>query len=75
MVALFLGLWQWFDRRVAPAEPGPEDRAFFVRQDRRRYLGVAVMAVLAVLLRGGLESLARADAGPAGRRLAGRGRR
>jgi hypothetical protein len=50
LVAVFLGLWQWFDQRSRDSNPSPEDLDFFRRQDRRRYLGVCVMTVLAVLL-------------------------
>ena len=50
LVALFLGLWQWFDQKSRVPDQFPEDREFFGRQDRRRYAGVALMALLALLL-------------------------
>jgi hypothetical protein len=50
LVAVFLGLWQWFDRRSREVNLSAADRDFFVRQDRRRYFGVGVMTVLAALL-------------------------
>jgi hypothetical protein len=50
LVALFLGLWQWFDRRSRDPNADPIDRDFFSRQDRRRYIGVAVMVALAIFL-------------------------
>ncbi len=50
LVALFLGLWQWFDQKSRVPDQFPDDREFFARQDRRRYFGVGVMSVLAFLL-------------------------
>jgi hypothetical protein len=50
LVAVFLVLWQWFDRRSRDPHSSPEDRDFFRSQDRRRLFGVGVMTVLAVLL-------------------------
>ena len=50
VVAVFLGLWQWFDRRSREPNPGPEDLGFFLSQDRRRYVGVAVMVAVAFFL-------------------------
>jgi hypothetical protein len=50
LVALFLGLWQWFDRKSRDPNPTPVDHDFFRRQDRRRYIGVAVMVALAFFL-------------------------
>ena len=34
LVAIFLGLWQWFDRRARDAGVDEADRYFFRRQDR-----------------------------------------
>ncbi len=50
LIALFLGLWQWFDQRSRESESSDEDREFFRRQDRRRYAGVGVMVALAVAI-------------------------
>ena len=50
LVALFLGLWQWFDQKSRAKDLNPDDCDFFGRQDRRRYRGVGVMLVLALLL-------------------------
>jgi undecaprenyl pyrophosphate phosphatase UppP len=49
VVAVFLGLWQWFDRRSRDPHTSSEDLDFFRRQDRRRYGGVAVMVAVALL--------------------------
>jgi len=50
LIALFLGLWQRFDQRSRESDPNPLDRDYFRRQDRRRYLGVAVMAALGIVI-------------------------
>lgn len=50
LVALFLGLWQKFDQRSRDADPSPRDRDFFRRQDRRRYVGIAVMVSLGIAI-------------------------
>jgi hypothetical protein len=50
LVAVFLGLWQRFDRKSRDPRPSPEDYDFFRAQDRRRYVGVAVMVAVALLL-------------------------
>jgi hypothetical protein len=50
LVATFLGLWQWFDRRSRDPNPPPLDLDFYRRQDLRRSVGVAVMVALAFLL-------------------------
>jgi hypothetical protein len=50
LVAIFLGLWQWFDRRSRDPHPDPKDLAFFQRQDQTRYIGVAVMVAVALFL-------------------------
>ena len=61
LVAVFLGLWQWFDQRSRDLQASPEDHAFFRRQDRRRYFGVAVMAALALFLVIGSITLSRSS--------------
>jgi hypothetical protein len=50
LVALFLGLWQWFDKESRAGGLDPGDRDFFARQDLRRYRGVGVLVALALLL-------------------------
>ena len=55
MIALFLGLRQWYERRarLEPSECHVEtaaEQAFHRRQDVRRGLGVLVLAALAVLV-------------------------
>jgi hypothetical protein len=50
LVATFLALWQWFDRRSRDPNSTALDRDFYRRQDLRRYVGVGVMVVLAFLL-------------------------
>jgi len=48
MIAAFLGLRQWYERRGRSEPSSAEDDAHFRRQDLRRWLGVAVMLVLAL---------------------------
>ena len=48
MIAAFLGLRQWYERQGRGELDGPEEAAFFRRQDVRRWLGVGVMLALAV---------------------------
>ncbi len=50
LVALFLGLWQYFDQKSRVPDLFPDDRVFFAHQDRRRYVGIGVMGLLALLL-------------------------
>jgi hypothetical protein len=47
MIASFLGLRQWYEWRARDAELTDDDRSYFLRQDVRRGLGVAVMLILA----------------------------
>jgi hypothetical protein len=47
MIAAFLGLRQWYEWRARDAELTDDDRSYFLRQDVRRGLGVAVMLILA----------------------------
>jgi ABC-type multidrug transport system fused ATPase/permease subunit len=47
-VAVFLGLWQWFDRRARDVDE--VDRIFFQRQDIRRLIGIGMMLLLAVAI-------------------------
>jgi hypothetical protein len=48
MIAVFLALRQWYERRAREPDLSPTDRRHFVRQDIRRGLGVVVMLVLAI---------------------------
>ena len=48
LVALFLGLRQWYESRARESDLSAIDRGHFVRQDIRRGLGVAVMLFLAL---------------------------
>ena len=47
LIAAFLGLRQWYERRAREVDLSDLDRGYFFRQDVRRGLGVAVMLVLA----------------------------
>ncbi len=48
LVAVFLGLWQWFDKRAR--EVDEIDRDFFQRQDLRRWIGIGMMLLLAAAI-------------------------
>jgi hypothetical protein len=60
LIALFLGLRQWYERRARELELSPEDLVHFARQDIRRRLGVGVMSVIAVLALAGSRVSSRA---------------
>jgi Ni,Fe-hydrogenase I cytochrome b subunit len=47
MIAVFLGLRQWYEWRAREQELSESDRGYFFRQDVRRGLGVTVMLILA----------------------------
>ncbi len=53
LIALFLGLRQWYERRVRTENVSPEDRAHFAKQDARRNLGVGTMMATALLVGAG----------------------
>jgi hypothetical protein len=53
LIALFLGLRQWYERRARPESMSPEDRAHFANQDMRRNLGVGTMVAIALLIGAG----------------------
>ncbi|MGO9598467.1 MAG: hypothetical protein ACLP7Q_10810 [Isosphaeraceae bacterium] len=53
LIALFLGLRQWYEQRARPERISPEDRAYFANQDIRRNLGVGTMAAIALLIGAG----------------------
>ena len=48
LVAALLGWREWRDRRDRGPELSPEDARHFGHQDTRRFLGIVVMALLAV---------------------------
>jgi hypothetical protein len=50
LVAIFLGLWQWYDRRARETNLDEMDQDFFRRQDFRRWVGIGVMAALALAI-------------------------
>jgi putative copper export protein len=50
LIAVFLGMRQWYERRAREVDLPDADRRYFFRQDVRRWLGVAVMLILAALL-------------------------
>ena len=47
LIAVFLGLRQWYEWRARESDLSDRDRRYFFRQDVRRGLGVAVMLILA----------------------------
>lgn len=47
LVAVFLGLRQWYERRARNAELSDADRHYLHTQDLRRSVGVGVMLILA----------------------------
>lgn len=49
LIAAFLGLRQWYERRARDLDLSVADRAHFMRQDARRGLGVAVLLAIAAL--------------------------
>jgi len=53
MIAAFLGLRQWYERRGRTEPLTVEDEVYFRRQDVRRWAGVAVMLALALDVFGG----------------------
>jgi hypothetical protein len=50
LVAAFLGLWQWYDKRARRADADATDRLFFKRQDMRRTIGIGMMLLLAIAI-------------------------
>jgi hypothetical protein len=50
LIALFLGLREWYERRGRSRELSREDRGHFARQDLRRRFGVAVLFATAALV-------------------------
>jgi NhaP-type Na+/H+ or K+/H+ antiporter len=47
LIAAFLGLRQWYERRARSDDLSDRDRGYFFRQDLRRGIGVGVMLLLA----------------------------
>jgi hypothetical protein len=50
LIALFLGLRQWYERRARESDLSEEDLLHFSRQDTRRRLGVGVLSTIALLV-------------------------
>jgi hypothetical protein len=50
LVAVFLGLWQWYDKLAREPDMDEADRDFFRRQDRRRWFGIGLMGLLAIAI-------------------------
>jgi hypothetical protein len=48
LIATFLGLRQWYERRGRDRDLSGEDRAHFFRQDLRRAIGVGMLLLLAL---------------------------
>ena len=61
MIAVFLGLRQWYEWRAREQDLSEHDRRYFFRQDVRRGLGVTVMLILAAGLYFGSRIPARVD--------------
>lgn len=49
LIALFLGLREWYERRAREPDLSPADDRHFAHQDLRRRLGVGVLLAIAVL--------------------------
>jgi hypothetical protein len=64
LIALFLGLRQWYERRARELELSAEDLVHYSRQDVRRRLGVGVLSVIAVLVLAGSRTSPRVEAKP-----------
>jgi hypothetical protein len=47
LIAVFLGLRQWYESRARDGNLSDDERGYYFRQDVRRGLGVAVMLILA----------------------------
>ncbi len=50
LIAVFLGLRQWYERHAREQDLSSDDRDYFQRQDIRRGIGVAVMLAIAIAL-------------------------
>jgi len=49
LIALFLGLREWYERKARDTELSPADHRHFRHQDLRRRLGVGVLLAIALL--------------------------
>jgi peptidoglycan/LPS O-acetylase OafA/YrhL len=49
-VGLFLGLWQWYEKRARHGEMDSTEHEFFRRQDLRRWVGIGMMFLLAAAI-------------------------
>ena len=63
LIALFLGLRQWYERKARESVLSPADQLHYGRQDTRRWAGVGTLLAIAVLALAG----SRIQPGPAGR--------
>ncbi len=61
LIAAFLGLRQWYEKQARESDLSDLDRDYFLRQDVRRGLGVAVMLILAAGLSIGARIAPRVD--------------
>jgi hypothetical protein len=50
LIALFLGLRQWYERRARSHDLSDADRSHFARQDARRNLGVVILFAIAAIV-------------------------
>jgi hypothetical protein len=50
LIALFLGLREWYERRARERSLSPADQVHFSRQDTRRWVGVGVLLAIALLV-------------------------
>jgi hypothetical protein len=50
VVAIFLGLWQFYEKRGRQKDLDAGERDFFRRQDLRRWLGIGLMWLLAAAI-------------------------
>jgi uncharacterized membrane protein len=48
LIAVFLGLRQWYERQAREPVLSSDDRGYFARQDLRRACGVVVLVIIAV---------------------------
>jgi hypothetical protein len=50
LIALFLGLRQWYERRARSVDLSDADRSHYARQDARRNLGVVILFAIAAIV-------------------------
>ncbi len=63
LIALFLGLREWYERKARERNLSPADDRHFAHQDMRRRLGVGVLLAIAVLALAGSRIEPRAAGG------------